>query len=181
MTTSHPLSIPNKLWAQMITDLKQRGEGRRESGAFLLGPIDGMIVTEYICYDDLDPNSLDTGIIEFEDIGFSKLWPYCIKKQVRVFADAHTHPTANTRQSGLDKDNPMIVEIGHLALIIPNYAQNKNQLLQGVGVYRYLGSKEWDTQTPSKNFVKLIEETYYEKIIRYCKQIISYIGRKRRH
>jgi hypothetical protein len=62
------LTIPTKIWEEMIIELKLRGGGKRESGAFLLGPVGGKAITEYICYDDLDPHSLDTGIIEFEDI-----------------------------------------------------------------------------------------------------------------
>jgi len=164
----------------MIADLKARGRGKRESGAFLLGPLEGKTITEYICYDDLDPRSLDTGIIEFDHIGFSKLWPYCVKKQIRVYADVHTHPGGGTRQSGLDIDNPMIVEKGHIAFIVPNYAQNNRQHLQGVGVYEYLGSKKWATQTVSPNFINLFKETPYGTISRYCKQIIAYFSGKRR-
>lgn len=177
----YQLNIPVKLWQTMIADLKARGMGKRESGAFLLGPVGSKAITEYICYDDLDPHCLDTGIIEFDHIGFSKLWPYCIEKQLRVFADAHTHPPgSSTRQSGLDIDNPMIVEKGHIAFIVPNYARNTPQHMQGVGVYEYLGNKKWQTQTLNPDFINLIKETSYGNIItRYGKQIIAYFSRKR--
>ena len=125
--SQNQLTIPVKLWERMIADLKARGRGKRESGAFLLGPLEGKTITEYICYDDLDPQSLDTGIIEFDHIGFSKLWPYCVKNQIRVYADVHTHPGSVTRQSGLDIDNPMIIEKGHIAFIVPNYARSEER------------------------------------------------------
>jgi len=57
------LRIPWFVWWPLIRELKRRGGGRRESGAFLLGSSGTQQVTHFICYDDLDPTTLDTGII----------------------------------------------------------------------------------------------------------------------
>jgi hypothetical protein len=54
------IKIPIWLWAAVILDLRQRGAGVRESGAFLLGrdDRDPARVTSYICYDDVDPERI---------------------------------------------------------------------------------------------------------------------------
>jgi len=65
---NHRLSCSSKLWRQGLTELKQRGGGKRESGAFLLGKRNGeqRAITGFTFYDDLDPHCLDTGIVVFD-------------------------------------------------------------------------------------------------------------------
>ena len=62
-------------WETMIIELRRRGHGRRESGAFLLADRDGAptTVTRVVYLDDLDPNCL-TGGISFDGLAYSKLW-----------------------------------------------------------------------------------------------------------
>jgi hypothetical protein len=50
-----------------------------------------------------------------------------------VVADVHTHP-GGYGQSGVDQANPMIPETGHLALIVPNFADRAYGPGQ-IGVY----------------------------------------------
>jgi proteasome lid subunit RPN8/RPN11 len=173
------LSISVSLWAKLIDDLKVRGKGKRESGAFLLGPLDSPGVTEYICYDDLDPHSLDTGIIVFHHIGFTPLWAHCLANKLTVYADVHTHPPGSTRQSWSDIDNPMIVEKGHIALIVPNYARNRSQMLQGVGIYEYLGDKKWKIHTGSPDYINLTKNNVYGTIRKLFQQAVAWYHRKK--
>ena len=58
-TVPEKLSLSVWLWSRLLGDLRRRGAGRRESGAFLLGRSDGPRgrITTYLCYDDLDPDS----------------------------------------------------------------------------------------------------------------------------
>jgi proteasome lid subunit RPN8/RPN11 len=140
-----PLEIEQQLWRELIAQLKQRGRGDRESGAFLLGPAGSDMVTRFICYDDLDPYALQGGVINFNGNGFVPLWKTCSEELLKVQADVHTHPGEWTGQSGVDQANPMILQAGHIALIVPAYAQLEQQLLEGVGAYEYLGSKRWKT------------------------------------
>ncbi|MDI1233379.1 MAG: hypothetical protein PSX81_03745 [bacterium] len=137
------LIIPKKVWQCLIKDLKVKGEGKRESGAFLLGTDNN--ITEYICYDTLYSKSFESGIIEFESIGYIPLWEYCKRNKLKVLADVHTHPYQWTGQSTLDKEHPMITEVGHFGLIVPQYASKRNQDLTGVGIYEYLGKYKWRT------------------------------------
>jgi len=51
------------------------------------------------------------------------------------------HP-GGYRQSSSDKHNPMIAEIGHMAIVIPDYASRKITP-GGIGIYEYLGSRQW--------------------------------------
>lgn len=143
------ISITKTLWKKLINELKVRGKGRRESGAFLLGKRETGEITEFVCYDDLDPNALDAGIIIFSGDGYIPLWQICREKQLQVLADVHTHPGSWTGQSGSDQKHPMIAQPGHIALIIPNLATKRGQLLKGVGIHEYLGDKKWNTWTPN--------------------------------
>ena len=81
--------VPLLRWAQVIFQLRRRGKGVAESGAFLLGPQDSVSgrVTTYVCYDDLDPEAYQSGAIAFHAVGHAALWEYCRKKKLQVLAD----------------------------------------------------------------------------------------------
>lgn len=138
-------SISYTIWRALIKQLRLRGQGRRESGAFLLGKVGQDKITTFILYDDLDPHCLDEGIVVFDGQGFMALWKICETRKLCVIADVHTHSGTWTGQSDLDKRNPMIGTKGHLALILPNYAKNHFMNLQGIGIYEYLGAHKWRT------------------------------------
>ncbi|MEP7127882.1 MAG: hypothetical protein ABI729_03400, partial [Chitinophagales bacterium] len=152
------LEISKELWSKLMAELRQRGRGYRESGAFLLGTHGSSLINEYICYDDLDPHSLDQGYISFDGKCFIPLWKYCELKGLKVIADIHTHPSNWTGQSRPDKKNPMIRVKGHISLIAPNYAMHKNQLLGGIGVHVYMGNSEWESFPTSTGVFRIIEK-----------------------
>jgi len=141
----HKISCSRRLWKDLLSELRARGRDRRESGAFLLGQRvkDVARITDFIPYDELDPASLDTGIVRFDGRYFGQLWDLCTKKQLTVVADVHTHP-GGSAQSDSDVAHPMIACAGHLALIIPQFAKAPVRLEQ-VGMYRYLGARRWNT------------------------------------
>jgi hypothetical protein len=101
------------------------------------------IVTTFVCYDDVDPQALDTGIVVIRSIGFKKLWAICRSCGLEVLADAHTHGDSTPQQSGTDRRNPVIAEQGHVALIVPSFAQISPLTLGNTAVYEYLGGYEW--------------------------------------
>ena len=140
----HRLSCSKKLWRQGLAEIAHRGKGQRESGAFLLGRRHGLRgqVLRFAYYDDFDPSCLDTGIVVFDGAGFGPLWELCRQTGLSVLADLHTHGGAGpARQSALDKDNPMIAQPGHVALIVPNFGRGFK--MSDIGVYEYLGSHLW--------------------------------------
>lgn len=139
------LEISRALWLRLVWQLRRRGGGKRESGAFLLGPTEGGRISSFICYDDLDPRCLHTGIIRFDGSGYVPLWKRCAERRLKVVADVHTHPTSWTGQSTADEAHPMVAQSGHLALILPSYAQRSWSGLKGAGFYRYLGQGGWET------------------------------------
>ncbi|MGP8215370.1 MAG: hypothetical protein ACLQQ4_07395 [Bacteroidia bacterium] len=149
------LYVKLAIWNKLIQALKIRGRGQNESGAFLLGKHESRIVTTFICYDDLYPETYKNGIIEFPAEGYEKLWKYCKQNNLRVLADIHTHPKSWTDQSESDTNNPMIAQKGHIALIAPYFAAKKHQKLNGVGIFEYKGDHEWYVRTRSHNFIKL--------------------------
>jgi hypothetical protein len=139
------IKVPVWIWARIIFDLRRRGKGRGESGAFLLGA-DGNSparISTYVCYDDLDPDAYQGGAITFHAVGYAALWSYCKERRLSVLADAHTHPGQDVRQSSIDQRHPMIPNVGHTAMIVPRFARTRWWSLRDVGVYEYLGSFRW--------------------------------------
>lgn len=149
------LTIPRLLWWRLLTELKKRGGGHRESGAFLLSKAGNSKICGFLCYDDLDPHSLDSGIIIFHGEGYIPLWEHCRKNNLCVTADVHTHPGHWTNQSQSDRTNPMISLPEHVAMIVPDYAQNNWRGLQGVGIHQYLGNHRWKSWKPKSGRVCL--------------------------
>jgi proteasome lid subunit RPN8/RPN11 len=142
----HELSCSWWLWWRLLAGLRQRSRNAtRESGAFLLGHRnDGRArIIDFVLYDDLDPHSLDTGIVRFDGRHFGTLWDLCKRRGVTVVADVHTHPNGS-QQSGSDQAQPMITRSGHLALIVPRFAKQPVRRAE-VGLYRYLGARRWET------------------------------------
>jgi len=139
------IAIPRLIWFSLVGDLRGRGRGRRESGAFLLGRSDGRDrrVVEYICYDDLDPHALDQGIVVFHGEGFSKLWALCAKRKLQVLADIHTHPSRDVGQSWIDQENAMVPVTGHVAMIAPRFGNTSRWSLNEVGIHRLEEGGRW--------------------------------------
>ena len=145
LARQHELSCSWLLWRRLTARLRQRGRNEsRESGAFLLGYQEhpGPVrIVDFVLYDDLDPHSLDTGIIRFDGRHFGKLWAMCRERRLTVVADVHVHP-GGSGQSISDRAYPMVSQAGHLALILPHFARNPIAR-EDIGIYRYLGGNEW--------------------------------------
>lgn len=144
MVTDNLLMIRRHVWWALVRQLRVRGRGERESGAFLLGhrSSGNSVVKSFVCYDDADPKALDTGIVIIRSQGFKRLWSICRTRGLEVLADAHTHGDEAPRQSSTDRDNPVIAEPGHVALIIPSFAQISPYGFGRTAVYEYLGRYE---------------------------------------
>lgn len=147
LAPEHHLACPTPLWHAGLAELRRRGGGRRESGAFLLGDVttrgrgERRRVQRFEYYDDLDPHCLDSGIVVFDGAGFGPLWRLCRETGLQVVADVHTHPGA-ARQSDADRRNPMIATARHLALIVPNFALRVPMSAE-LGLYEYVGAHQW--------------------------------------
>jgi hypothetical protein len=137
------LVIGRAVWNTLIGQLRSRGAGVRESGAFLLSHCGGSRVSRFVCYDELCPDCLDSGYIRFAGAGYVKLARICQNGGFRVTADVHTHPGGWTKQSESDKAHPMMERAGQISLIVPNYARGNSWNLAGVGAYEYLGNGNW--------------------------------------
>ncbi len=124
---------------------EERLRRSHESGAFLLSKLDDNKISEFVCYDDLDPRCLDHGIITFDGSGYIPLWQLCKEKGLTVLADVHTHPEEWVGQSRSDSNHPMIAQVGHIAIILPEYAQSEKLTLDDGGIYEYRGDKKWKT------------------------------------
>ena len=139
------LVITSVTWRELLVELARRGEGRRESGAFLLGPREprSTQVADIVYFDDLDPKCL-VGAIHLHQRAFGKLWDMCAAHSLRVIGDVHSHPGADVAQSGTDRDNPMIASRGHVGVIVPNFAEGEIGPAD-VGVHLYLGADGWES------------------------------------
>jgi len=137
-------------WACLIRELRRRGYGQRESGAFLLGRDEGgkLRVKRVVYYDDIDPHALDKGYIHIDGRRYDALWAVCKEHGLSVVADIHTHPGASVRQSESDRTHPMIPQAGHTAIIVPFFAQFFCLKHSPAAVYRYICNYEWKKYEP---------------------------------
>jgi len=108
---------------------------------------------DFVPYYDLDSHCLDTGIVRFDGRYFGQLWEICRERGLTVVADVHTHPDG-TGQSPSDRANPMIGQAGHVALIVPNFAEGCPKR-RSIGMYRYRGNHEWDEVPANQRHVFL--------------------------
>lgn len=147
---NHCLSCKKDVWSTGLLELRRRGGGRRESGAFLLGTNEGGIrkIDRFIYYDDLDPHCLDQGYIVFDGAAYSPLWEICREAGLSVVADVHTHPGAPF-QSESDRRNPMVAVTGHVALIVPQFAKRVVESTE-LGIYEYKGEHRWQDHSGRK-------------------------------
>lgn len=150
LAPNHRISCRRKFWRRILRDLELRGEGRHESGAFLLGEkTNGHLrVREVVFYDELDPTAYSTGVCVLRGDAFARLWTICRERQLTVIADVHTHPGA-ARQSEADRTNPMVARAGHVGIIVPRYARPPVVRSQ-LGIYEYRGGHAWQQQ--NENF-----------------------------
>lgn len=139
------LFIPALLWWRMMRQIRRRGRGVRESGAFLLGRRSrgGAKVTAFVLYDDLQLDCLDTGIVILRSTAFKALWRRCRELRLEVLADSHTHGDAHPRQSAIDKAHPLITTAGHISLILPLFATVLGWKFRNVAVCEYAGNYQW--------------------------------------
>lgn len=139
------------VWRAGVAELGARTlGGRRESGAFLLGSKEEerRRIDEFVFYDDIDPQSLASGIVRIDGRRLGDLWAYCRKTGRAVVADIHVHP-GSFEQSASDQANPIIAEIGHIAIILPSYARGAT-LPGGIGVHEYRGSRTWSDRSAER-------------------------------
>lgn len=130
------------VWNAGVAELRRRAAGRRESGAFLVGTKGKTKkIEEFVFYDDIDPQSLNTGIVKIDGRKLGTLWAHCRNTGRQVVADVHVHPEGFA-QSASDKANPMIAEVGHVAIILPHFAAKATRPGR-IGVHQYQGNRTW--------------------------------------
>jgi hypothetical protein len=151
------ISCDAAVWTAGVCELERRTlKGHRESGAFLLGHDrkGHRRIVEFVFYDDIDPHSLDTGIVHFQGNKFPKLWQLCRSRGYGVIADVHVHPGGHG-QSESDQADPVMPKAGHLAFIVPDFARRETQP-GGIGMYEYLGNGAWrDHTSKGSSFFRL--------------------------
>jgi len=149
------IRIRRTTWWRFVRKLRERGGGVRESGGFLLGRVGRDRVCECLYYDDLDPGSLDSGIIRLDGAAMIAVYDRCEERGLEVLADVHTHSGHGVWQSVADETNPTVRKVGHTAIIVPHYAGRNSSTLKGCGIYNYLGNHRWRTCEVSERRIKL--------------------------
>jgi len=150
------LKISVKIWNSLVTTLRSRGEGCRESAAFLLGhchPRHRECIG-FIPHDELDPHCLRWGAIDFDGVHYHELWEICKERKCDVVADIHTHPYREFI-SDIDRQNPAVGKRGHISLIVPFYAMCGTDP-SAIGIYQFLGGVDWRAVSPKKRKEALI-------------------------
>ena len=137
------LHVSPGFWNRLLRELHLRTEGEHESGAFLLGSVEGSerTATSAVYYEDLDPAAYESGVCILHADAFGRLWDICASTGLSVVADAHVHG-GGAGQSCSDRENPMIALPGHIALIIPRMSKAPVRRWS-VGIYEYLGDHQW--------------------------------------
>jgi hypothetical protein len=115
------------------------------------------VVREFVFYDDIDPRSLDSGIVHFNGNRFPLLWDICRARGYGVVADIHVHP-GGYGQSESDRADPVMPRAGHIAFILPNFAAGPNE--PGcIGMYEFLGDGRWrDHSRAGRQFFQITGE-----------------------
>jgi len=156
------LEFTHTIWNALMADLSKAGRGVRESGAFLLGThTQGRRqVHASLPYGEVDPPSLNYGIIRLSPDAFPRVWGRCGELGLEVVADIHTHP-CGPHQSSSDRAYPMISIPGHLGLIAPRFAVDK-VTTQDVSLNRYLGGGRWESFLGASAAARIQLVTAYE-------------------
>ena len=115
----------------------------RESGGFFLGETrpERRVATRFLPYEQLQRDALNADFVQLSAASFGRLWDYCAQQKIGVVADVHTH-RFGAGQSLSDSENPMVAIAGHIALIVPHFAQGSIRL-PDVGLYVYQGAHRW--------------------------------------
>jgi proteasome lid subunit RPN8/RPN11 len=138
------LDISIDLWSQLVADLARTGEGRRESGAFLLGTLaPHRKILSYMLYADVAPDAQYVDYVLLLGKHMAQVWEACEQRALQVVADVHTHP-AGPAQSPSDRANPIISLAGHVALILPDFAMGI-VTPSDVGVHEFQGNAHWQS------------------------------------
>jgi hypothetical protein len=117
-------------------------------------PDDEAGMPEFVFYDDIDRDALTTGNVTIRQIALPRLWELCRSRGYGVVADVHVHP-GGYGQSQSDRANPVMPRVGHIAMILPNYAQGR-PTPGSIGIYEYLGEGRWTDHTSrGPRFLKL--------------------------
>ena len=152
------LRCAQTIWQAGVSELARRTlGGQRESGAYLLGvnlPAGGQRILEFVFYDDIDRRALETGVVTIRQTALPRLWELCRERGYGVVADIHVHP-GGYGQSSSDMANPVMPRAGHVAMILPNFAQAPCRP-GGIGIYEFLGAGRWaDHSSKGVRYVKL--------------------------
>jgi proteasome lid subunit RPN8/RPN11 len=137
------LEIATDVWVSLLAHLREQSGGVRESGAFLLGQQNGpaRVAALFLPYERLQDDALHDDFVALTAASFSKLWDLCAEHGASVVADVHTH-RFGPEQSLSDRTNPMIALPGHIAFILPRFAQGVIHL-RDAAMYVYQGSHHW--------------------------------------
>jgi proteasome lid subunit RPN8/RPN11 len=149
-TTPAPLlEASAQLWSELLAHLRRQGGGVRESGAFLLGHKDAptRVMTRFLPYEQLQADALHDDYVSLNAASFSKLWDLCRAERLSVVGDIHTH-RYGPGQSQSDRTNPMVALAGHIALIVPRFAQGEVRV-SDMNMYIYEGSHRWTSYSGS--------------------------------
>jgi len=140
-----------KVWEAGVDELARRTLGEtRESGAYLLGKTKGNgahEILDFVFYDDVDPEALNTGIVTIRQTALPRLWEICRARGYGVVADVHVHPFGYG-QSSSDSANPVMPRAGHIAFILPDFARDRPQP-GAMGMYEFLGGGQWADHSKS--------------------------------
>jgi proteasome lid subunit RPN8/RPN11 len=125
MEMSH-LHIPRILWDQTLSLLRDRSNGRRESGAVVLGnrtSTTQRFATKVVGYHELCDDRATEVFVELSEDGKLRLYSQLEREKLQMVAMVHTHPEGWVGLSPIDQANQLSSRVGFWSIVLPHFGR----------------------------------------------------------
>ena len=120
------LQIPCILWDQTLSLLRDRSNGRRESGAIVLGRRNSTsqrVASKVMGYHELCDDRATEVFVELSEAGKLKLYSQLEREHLQLVAMVHTHPESWVGLSPIDQANQLSSRVGFWSIVLPHFGR----------------------------------------------------------
>lgn len=155
MELSH-LRVPRILWEQTLSLLRDRSDGRRESGAIVLGTGNSTkqrVASSVVGYHELCDDRATEVFLEVSEAGKLRLYSQLEHNKLQLVAMIHTHPEGWVGLSQIDQANQLSSRIGFWSIVLPYFGKQPCELdLIGFHIRQREGWHQLDHQERLQTF-----------------------------
>lgn len=126
LRTPNRLILPNELFNNILSTLKVRSDGRRESAAILIGKVEDSldwIADDVRFHHELCNDKAGSHYLEISEKAKFDLYTELAKTGKEIVALIHTHPKDWVGLSLIDQENQISSRIGFWSLVVPWYGR----------------------------------------------------------